>query len=393
MSSIASTPKFGSRIPWVDVAKGLGIVLVFYGHLVQFFRGPDTPAGVVQMRWIYSFHMPFFFLLVGYVYKDRGLSFEQFLKRQLFTRLVPVWAFSFLNMLVWIAVEYGAGPAGWVEQRGWVSVMRHCASESFAVVVQGRPNWNLLTWFLVCLCVAETWHFALHRLVRRNLHLLVSIVCVGAAVVLMDVHADAIHEHLGARRHWWMATSSVAALWFYQLGVLVRRLGWLERPASTWQLCAYTAVLLVASLLTFNRNQPLEGHAVGVVLMVNAYYGDVWWFLASSVLGTGFLILLSRLLSASKMLTYIGGITLTLMCLDGLLIRFVNPPVAELITDAVPTLHVPLLTAVCAVCTVLSLVACLPVDWVLQRYVPFVLGSTGRRKATVQPSPTGRTLS
>ena len=72
MNSIASTPKLSSRIPWVDVAKGLGIALVFYGHFVQCFIDLGVPAAAGQMRWIYSFHMPFFFLLVGYVYKDRG---------------------------------------------------------------------------------------------------------------------------------------------------------------------------------------------------------------------------------------------------------------------------------------------------------------------------------
>jgi len=353
---------------------------------VQRFIGLGVPAAAEQMRWIYSFHMPFFFLLVGYVYKDRGLSFEQFLKRQFLTRLVPVWVFSILSMFVWIGSEYAAGSSGWVERFGWLGVLRHCASETFAVVVQGRPNWNLLTWFLTCLLVAEIWHFALHGWLRRNRYLVVSIVCVGAVVVLMDLYADTIHERVGARRHWWLATSSVAALWFYQVGILLRRLGWLNRAASTLQLCAFTAVFLTASLLTFNLNHALNEHSRPVVLMIDASYGNVWWFLIGSLVGSGFVIYLSRLLSASRMLRYIGGITLTLMCLDGILHEFVNPSVAELIARAAPTPHVLLFTGICAIGTVLSLVVCLPVNWLLQRYAPFVLGSAGRRKGrSVQP--------
>ncbi|MBU0641188.1 MAG: acyltransferase family protein [Planctomycetes bacterium] len=390
MNSIAAAPKLDSRIPWVDVAKGIGIALVFYGHFVQRFIGLGVPAAAEQMRWIYSFHMPFFFLLVGYVYKDRGLSFEQFLKRQFLTRLVPVWVFSILTMFVWIGSEYAAGSSGWVERFGWQGLMRHCASETFAVVVQGRPSWNLLTWFLICLFVAEIWHFALHRWVRRNRYLVVSIVCVGAGVVLMDLYADSIHERVGARRHWWLATSSVAALWFYQVGILLRRLGWLNRSKSKLQLCVLTAAFLVVSLLTFNLNRSLGEQPLPVVLMVVAYYGNIGWFLVGSLAGTGFVIHLSRILSASRVLRYVGGITLVLMCLDGILHEFVNPAVAEFIARAVPTPHVLLLTGICAIGTVLSLLVCLPVNWLLERYVPFALGRSGRwRVRSSRPAPAG----
>jgi len=384
MASVASTPKLDSRIPWVDVAKGLGIALVFYGHFVQRFIDLGVPAAAYQMKWIYSFHMPFFFLLVGYVYKDRGLSFEEFLKRQFRTRLVPVWAFSILTMFVWIGSEYAAGPSGWVQRFGWLGLMRHCAGETFAVVVQGRPNWNLLTWFLICLFVAEIWHFALHRWLRRTRYLVVSIVCVGAVIVLMDLYADTIHERVGARRHWWLATSSTAALWFYQVGILLRRLGWLNRGKSKLQLCILTAAFLAVSLLTFNLNRSLDEQPLPVVLMVVAYYGNIGWFLVGSLAGTGFVIYLSRILSASRVLRYMGGITLTLMCLDGILHEFVNPAVAEFIARVTPAPQVMLLTGICAVGTVLSLLVCLPVNWLLERYVPFALGRAGRRR--VQPS-------
>lgn len=57
------------RVAWLDTAKGLGIVLVVYGHA---YRGlatvgieaPDSPLRVVDYA-IYSFHMPLFLFLAG----------------------------------------------------------------------------------------------------------------------------------------------------------------------------------------------------------------------------------------------------------------------------------------------------------------------------------------
>ena len=54
------------RVEWIDVAKGVGIVLVSFGHL----RNGDgesvwLPALDAPIDAIYLFHMPLFFLLGG----------------------------------------------------------------------------------------------------------------------------------------------------------------------------------------------------------------------------------------------------------------------------------------------------------------------------------------
>lgn len=61
------------RIEWIDVAKGVGIVLVSFGHL----RNGDgesvwLPALDVPIDAIYLFHMPLFFLLGGAHVQQEG---------------------------------------------------------------------------------------------------------------------------------------------------------------------------------------------------------------------------------------------------------------------------------------------------------------------------------
>ena len=64
-----SRPPVEGRVGWVDAAKGLGILLVVFGHVL---RGVvtsgvivPTPAIVHLDTWIYAFHMPLFFFLSG----------------------------------------------------------------------------------------------------------------------------------------------------------------------------------------------------------------------------------------------------------------------------------------------------------------------------------------
>ncbi len=92
--------KAGSnRSKTIDVMKGIGIILVIIGHLIP----PDSYA----FRWIFSFHMPLFFLLFGYCYKE-----ERFAKRSLvgfyiknFCRFViPSWIY--VNIFHCIRIGY-----------------------------------------------------------------------------------------------------------------------------------------------------------------------------------------------------------------------------------------------------------------------------------------------
>jgi fucose 4-O-acetylase-like acetyltransferase len=57
------------RTEWIDYAKGIGIILVVYGHLLSsgYHDGLDIPTGFhdLSRNILYSFHRPFFFLLAG----------------------------------------------------------------------------------------------------------------------------------------------------------------------------------------------------------------------------------------------------------------------------------------------------------------------------------------
>lgn len=58
----SSSPK---RLAYIDNTKGLAILLVVLGHIVQFIYAPEDYQHNIVFRYIYSFHMPLFFILSG----------------------------------------------------------------------------------------------------------------------------------------------------------------------------------------------------------------------------------------------------------------------------------------------------------------------------------------
>ena len=72
------------RIEWVDVSKVLVIWLMVLGHVLE-----KTGLDAVVRNMIYSFHMPFFFFISGFLYNNKSNNFGQFTKANVKSLLIP----------------------------------------------------------------------------------------------------------------------------------------------------------------------------------------------------------------------------------------------------------------------------------------------------------------
>lgn len=91
------------RLEWVDTARGIGIILVVYGHAL---RGHVT-SGAYDPAWradfqdgvIYSFHMPLFFFLAGlFVRQSLAKGAGAFLREKAVTLVYPYFLWSIASI-------------------------------------------------------------------------------------------------------------------------------------------------------------------------------------------------------------------------------------------------------------------------------------------------------
>lgn len=86
------------RLDWVDVSKGITILLMVAGHT-------SIPEPI--SKYIWSFHMPLFFFVSGIFYSEKKFkTFSSLFKRRLFTLLVPYVSFSVVVMLGYYSTVY-----------------------------------------------------------------------------------------------------------------------------------------------------------------------------------------------------------------------------------------------------------------------------------------------
>jgi len=185
----------------IDVWRGLGILLVVLAHAVQ-----TTTASYDQLfvfRFIYAFHMPFFFFISGIV-GARGL--DRRIPQQLFARTKAlVVPFVSWFVVIWLV--------GWLATGG-ESILDSFRELYFAV--------DLGLWFLWVLFLCTMYAAVLVRVPRLPRVLALALGCAALYAISANVLG------LGLLRYYFafFAAGIVTAPWVFSGGWLVLRRWW-----------------------------------------------------------------------------------------------------------------------------------------------------------------------
>lgn len=134
-----------NRIALIDIAKGIGILLVVLGHQIDYFHAPMP--GVYP--YIYLFHVPLFFFLSGMFFREKEDLWTCFRKK--FMRLfVPYLLANIFFFLVEMVRVWKLG-AAYDGDLGWRDLWLACAGLWPVLSMLSRPTWFILVLFRITL--------------------------------------------------------------------------------------------------------------------------------------------------------------------------------------------------------------------------------------------------
>lgn len=147
------------RLDWVDVAKGITILLMVAGHTSI----PETIS-----KYIWSFHMPLFFFVSGVFYSEKKYkTFSSLFKRRLFTLLVPYVFFSVVVMLGYYGTVY------WNPKELYL-------------------GWNgYALWFIPVLFMSEMLLYPFAKYIERpiiKITIIILMLCLSKLLALLDIY-------------------------------------------------------------------------------------------------------------------------------------------------------------------------------------------------------------
>lgn len=254
------------RQNWIDVLKGIGIILVVFGHVYS-----KNPVSI----WIYSFHMPLFFALSGFIFAaysyNKKVSFKDYFIKKLKSLIVPFILFRMILVLYWLAVE------------------RHFRELDLGPI-----------WFLPVLFAAEIITYFINLKRNPAFNGIFAVICLAALYALKRLSFD--NTAVG---DWVMITLN--GMCWYNFGILIGYAA-AKKPLalSKWAVLPAVIVLFCASIFLSQYN--------GMVSMYSSVFGNYFIYIAESIIGILFILLLCKFFfTKNKAIEFLGKNTIIIL--------------------------------------------------------------------------------
>ncbi|MBT9315878.1 acyltransferase family protein [Leptothoe spongobia] len=365
--SSPAQPPMTARLAWLDAAKAYGMFLVYYGHFVE--RISDLQGFVVgtaafsQYKFIYAFHMPLFFILSGFVYKDRKQKFSSFLTHRLLTRILPAIFFN----LVAVCIQFllAGGGSGFYERYQETNVLLDFLS--------GYPFGNFITWFLFCLFTVELLNYIARPFVKADVWRrggLAALTLLGGYFI--GLNSNTLQGLPLRGFDFWYFNQALVGFSFYQIGFILKQSEFMTLVQNSFYRYLALGLTLISTLALFGLNQGPFAADRSLVLMAGASYGNLFLFSITAITGSLFIITLSLFIPAGKGLTFVGQNTLILLGLNFFFAGFAKPVIEKIGLSVFDNGWAVLVF--CTALTLISFLVSVPVIQLLHRFFPQLIG-------------------
>ena len=338
-------PGTAQRDARIDAAKGVAIALVVLGH------AKGIPGEFTVL--VYSFHVPLFFLLSGWLsHRRNAQAAAQTLSTLGRNLLLPYVFFFFVAYGYWLLTrQIGEKALRWGQLPWWDPLGGLLTGIGPQLYVQPA------LWFLPALFATALAYFLLGRKLRS------SVIAVLALLVAMSWIAW--FPAMELRLPFALDVLPVA-LFFYACGAWAGRA--LALPRSVLAGSGLAAMLLIPWLWLAWSNGRVDINQL-------RFGASAWKFVLASLLGTSIVLLISPLAARSAVLRWMGRNTLLILCTH-ILIFFLLSGMASVLGLFAAGSKPGLAWALGI--SVVSIILCVPLRWLFIRYAPWALGQRGR---------------
>ena len=258
-----------NRVNYVDIAKGLGMLMVMWGHIMI--------SGLCY-EVVYAIHMPLFFFLAGLIYNNQKYSsLLQLLTSKAKSLLFPYAVFSVITWAIWVAYSFVTG-----------NVENYFAPLLQTVIAQGSAGYlehNVPLWFVTCLFVTEVAYYFIAK-TKAVVNIVICVLC--AAIGYFMISNTLIFDFTKLP---WSIEVAMSALLFYSTGNLFKvhlGLNWLPDFTKSKKNISWLCILVFTVIIFISA--PVNGH---ITMGSNSLGNNVALFYILAFLGIASTLLFS----------------------------------------------------------------------------------------------------
>lgn len=228
-----------SRIAWIDIAKGIAILMVVLGHAFRDEMRVINPVYDTIYRCIYIFHMSFFFWMSGYVYgmrREKAVKNVSFITKKAKKQLIP-WALYSVGIYVIFFAASLIGPVREILVRtgyGLVSPLEYIVQS-----VQAINPYAYHLWFVYLLFLIASLVWLVDRLSKGSD---IGLLALGVFSLAVLAVSSSPMPFLG---DWYLLVFRFFLYTpFYLLGILMQRWKVKEQTQKWWEIAGVAYILI-----------------------------------------------------------------------------------------------------------------------------------------------------
>lgn len=297
------------RYEWLDIAKGIGMLLVLLGH---------SPVPLVISNQISTFHMPLFFFLSGLVFKySKYNSFAALIKTKAKTLLVPYVLFYLINYMFWALtifiqtktlnfdMQIGTNIKPYVMETVQMNLLNPIVGIFGSIRGTEWSATLAALWFLQCLFITEILYYALCKILNNNKKYMFIL------LLLISLIGYVYAEFLGVRLPWSIDAALIGVV-FFGLGNFSTTIILNMKIKLSYSVLIFVILAITNIIFGVLNTGKIDG-IPGRVDMSWSSYGNYFYFYLSAIAGILMIILVSKLINKSTALVFIGKNTLVFL--------------------------------------------------------------------------------
>ena len=271
------------KINYIDYSKGIAILFVIFGHV---YSGNN-----IATTWIYSFHIPLFFIISGFLLKlNKNKDTKSMILKKFKSLMVPYILFSIINIVGFYLIK------------------------DLSYEVFKGNIFNTITlfgigalWFLPALFISETlFLFEKNNISKNKYKALFYISIVFIIAIFIFVSKGNYTNVIGKLTI--VLVRSMVALFFINIGY------YLYKVISKINFKIYQILILIVISIIFSI---LNGY----VDLWGVQFNNLPLYVFNSIIGSLLIIAITKKINHSKVLKFLGQNTLIIMATHQLILQ------------------------------------------------------------------------
>lgn len=330
------------RKDFIDIAKGIGIYLVVWGHCKSNF-----------LFEIHTFHMPLFFFISGYLHSQKT-NFEEFFISKWKRIIIPFFTFLvYGNILLFFT---------YLCKKRWIDPTIEFDFNPYYNVFYGLEgiSGNTPIWFLLCIFQIAILYFLLNRFVNRHfVHIPIAILVVGGYFLFSKNHNLPF-----------FIDSVMSCILFYHIGYIIKSIK-VDSQFIFWNRLMFFIYAIICGILYYIFLEQVWNYFID--LRINKLRMHFFKYVFSAFTGIGFIWFISKSIHQFKPLSYLGKNSLLILGIHSPIVAFFRSIVFNMYSIQLTALNSFLLSLLCLVLSIL-------IGEMVKKIIPTLVGENKKPK-------------